>query len=345
MPQNLIPSYVQVSEGASDFNITARIGNAGVVTVGQGVTVAFYDGDPKSGGTLLGTAKTTTYIDPGTYEDVSFTVSSAVIQNLLVSADNDGTLIGSVSECNELNNIYDWGKGGIVPSNHPPEITSEAVVYATKGAPYTYDVAATDADGDVLTYSLVTFPENMTINAATGLIEWAPNGDQVGDHAVVVRVEDGKGGSDSQTFTITVREGTTTNLTVSMHANPSSIIVGGASTLTWTSTNATSAEINQGIGSVDVNGSREVSPTETTTYTITVTGDEGTASASATVVVSNTVTVPDVVGMTQAEAAASITAAGLTVGAITETSTVDVQRAGYSIKIRWAGVLFPHNLR
>lgn len=210
--------------------------------------------------------------------------------------------------------------------NTPPEIVSSAITTATKDEQYNYDVDATDADGDVLTYSLVTFPENMTINATTGLIEWVSNGDQVGDHEVTVRVEDGKGGSDSQTFTITVSGGTTTDLTVTMHANPASIIVGGSSTLTWSSTNATSAEINQGIGGVDVNGSREVSPTETTTYTITVTGAEGTASASATVVVSSTVTVPDAIGMSQAEAAASIAAAGLVVGNITEMSTTDVPR-------------------
>lgn len=210
--------------------------------------------------------------------------------------------------------------------NTPPEIISEAITNATRDVQYRYAVEATDADGDVLTYSLVTFPENMTINTATGLIEWVPNGDQVGDHEVTVRVEDGKGGSDLQTFTITVTGGTTTDLTVTMHANPASIIVGGSSTLTWSSTNATSAEINQGIGGVDVNGSREVSPTETTTYTITVTGAEGTASASATVVVSSTVTVPDVIGMSQAEAEASIAAAGLVVGNITEMSTTDVPR-------------------
>ena len=51
------------------------------------------------------------------------------------------------------------------------------------------------------------------------------------------------------------------------------------------STNATTAEIDQGIGAVAVNGSMEVSPTQATTYTITVTGNGGTATASATVVV------------------------------------------------------------
>ena len=57
--------------------------------------------------------------------------------------------------------------------------------------------------------------------------------------------------------------------TVKFSASPTVIVVGGSSTLTWTSTGATSASINQGIGSVPVNGSRVVSPTATTTYTIT----------------------------------------------------------------------------
>jgi YD repeat-containing protein len=73
--------------------------------------------------------------------------------------------------------------------------------------------------------------------------------------------------------------------TVEISADPASIQQGNSSTLTWTSTNATSCSIDQGIGSVDPNDSTTVSPTETTTYTITATGTGGTATNSATITV------------------------------------------------------------
>jgi hypothetical protein len=73
---------------------------------------------------------------------------------------------------------------------------------------------------------------------------------------------------------------------VSINADPETILVGESSTLSWTSTNAETCEIDQGTGSVDLSGSLAVSPTETTTYTITATGPGGTATATVTVEVS-----------------------------------------------------------
>ncbi|MDE2925394.1 MAG: hypothetical protein OXT71_03245 [Acidobacteriota bacterium] len=74
--------------------------------------------------------------------------------------------------------------------------------------------------------------------------------------------------------------------TVSLSASPASIERGRSATLTWSSTNAVSATITPGIGSVPVSGSRTVSPTSTTTYRITVTGASGrTASAEVKVTV------------------------------------------------------------
>jgi outer membrane protein OmpA-like peptidoglycan-associated protein len=71
--------------------------------------------------------------------------------------------------------------------------------------------------------------------------------------------------------------------TASLSASPSSVQAGQCSTLTWYSTNASSASINQGIGRVDNNGSRQVCPTSTTQYTLTATGAGGSRDASATV--------------------------------------------------------------
>lgn len=76
-------------------------------------------------------------------------------------------------------------------------------------------------------------------------------------------------------------------LSVIINADPEPIHVGQTSTLTWSSTNADGASIDQGIGNVEVNGSTVVSPAETTTYTITVTGTEDSAVASTTVTVTN----------------------------------------------------------
>lgn len=91
------------------------------------------------------------------------------------------------------------------PPNEPPAITSAAVTDATQGVLYGYDVEAVDPNAaDVLTYSLDISPSAMTIDAATGLIEWTPENFHVGSHSVVVRVEDPAGLIDTQLFTVTV---------------------------------------------------------------------------------------------------------------------------------------------
>ena len=68
-------------------------------------------------------------------------------------------------------------------------------------------------------------------------------------------------------------------------AGPSAIAEGDTSTLSWTTTDATSVSIDNGIGGVSVDGSRTVSPSATTTYTLTATGAGGTATDTVTVTV------------------------------------------------------------
>ena len=76
--------------------------------------------------------------------------------------------------------------------------------------------------------------------------------------------------------------------TVTMSASPSSIEQGQSATLRWSSTNAESASITPGIGTVPTSGSRSVSPSQTTTYRISVRSADGqTASATATVTVTD----------------------------------------------------------
>lgn len=67
-------------------------------------------------------------------------------------------------------------------------------------------------------------------------------------------------------------------------ASPTIIDDGEASTLTWTTDEASSVSINQGIGNVSLDGSRTVRPDNDTTYTLTATNAQGaTRSCSVTV--------------------------------------------------------------
>jgi OOP family OmpA-OmpF porin len=77
--------------------------------------------------------------------------------------------------------------------------------------------------------------------------------------------------------------------TVSLSASPASIQEGQCATLTWSSANATSATIDQGVGKVDPKGSRQVCPRSTTQYTIAAAGEGGSRSASTTVTVASKV--------------------------------------------------------
>jgi hypothetical protein len=89
-------------------------------------------------------------------------------------------------------------------ANVAPQITSTPITGALVGAVYNYDVNATDANGDTLSYSLTQAPAGMAINAASGLIAWTPTSAQTGNQAVTVRAADPGGLAVTQSFTVSV---------------------------------------------------------------------------------------------------------------------------------------------
>ena len=95
----------------------------------------------------------------------------------------------------------------------------------------------------------------------------------------------GDGGTVSQSVTVTVIPPPAPTLTLA--ASPTSVTTGGASTLTWSSTNATSCTASGGwTGSRSTSGSQSTGAlSATTTYTLECTGDGGTVSQSVTVTV------------------------------------------------------------
>lgn len=102
---DLTASFLRATSSPTS-TLTARIGNGGAVVVGAGLAVSFYDGDPSGSGNLLGTATTTTPLDPGEYEDVTLALVAAPPGVAWVAADDAGGLVGAQNECDETNNVH-----------------------------------------------------------------------------------------------------------------------------------------------------------------------------------------------------------------------------------------------
>lgn len=93
-----------------------------------------------------------------------------------------------------------------VAENHAPTITSIPSTTATVNLAYHYQVIASDLDGDSLIYTLDAAPVGMTIDPTSGAMDWLPGVEQIGSVSVEVLVKDGRGGSDTQHFTIAVAD-------------------------------------------------------------------------------------------------------------------------------------------
>ncbi len=91
------------------------------------------------------------------------------------------------------------GAGGA--GNSGPTFATIGNKEATAGTRLTFQVSASDPNGDTLTYSAPSLPQGATFSGQT--FDWTPAADQVGNHQVTFTVSDGQV-QDSQTITITV---------------------------------------------------------------------------------------------------------------------------------------------
>jgi hypothetical protein len=147
----------------------------------------------------------------------TITYSATTLPGWLTLASSTGVLSGTpqnsqVGDTLVVLKVAD-GNGGtatqsftlhIANTNDVPSITSTAITTATEDSQYQYDFNASDPDGDVLTFSLINYPDGMTINSNTGLISWTPDNSNVGQAvSIQARVSDGNGGTADQNWTIT----------------------------------------------------------------------------------------------------------------------------------------------
>jgi hypothetical protein len=89
--------------------------------------------------------------------------------------------------------------------NRPPVFTSEPLTSALELHYWWTQLAATDPDGDAVTYSLVSGPGGMASTSA-GFVSWTPATEQIGTVAVEVRATDARGAYASQAFAVAVAD-------------------------------------------------------------------------------------------------------------------------------------------
>ncbi|MFN7783664.1 MAG: Ig-like domain-containing protein, partial [Lysobacterales bacterium] len=92
-----------------------------------------------------------------------------------------------------------------VPGNQPPSLRGSPVATAMVGATYSYRPTATDPDGDSLQFSLASAPAGALVDRVSGALSWTPRAEQLGPQAFVLRVDDGRGGWASQSFSVDVQ--------------------------------------------------------------------------------------------------------------------------------------------
>jgi len=95
--------------------------------------------------------------------------------------------------------------------NIPPRILS-APTKSIVNNRYDYQVEATDAESDAITFSLETAPPGMTIDEHKGVLSWQISQGQIGVHKVRILAKDSQGAITFQEFEL--------NLTASVPAKP-----------------------------------------------------------------------------------------------------------------------------
>ena len=107
--------------------------------------------------------------------------------------------------------------------NQAPVLTPIGNKTATEGQPLSFQVSATDADSDALTYSASNLPSGASFSPATRTFSWTPGFTQAGVYpGVQFEVSDGVA-TDAEDIQITVSEGTLGPKQVVLKAKPKKV--------------------------------------------------------------------------------------------------------------------------
>ena len=111
---------------------------------------------------------------------------------------NDGSLTGTAEESAYFGPILI--NDGV--TNIPPAFTSDALTSVLDNAAYSYTITYEDLNNDVPILTKTTGPDWLTVNGL--VLSGNPTSANIGEHDVVLTLDDGNGGTETQKFTVTV---------------------------------------------------------------------------------------------------------------------------------------------
>ena len=92
------------------------------------------------------------------------------------------------------------------PTNNAPTISGSPATSVTAGQAYSFQPSATDADGDVLTFSIQNRPSWATFSPTTGRLSGTPTASAIGTFGnIIISVTDGKATRSLSAFSISVQ--------------------------------------------------------------------------------------------------------------------------------------------
>ena len=132
--------------------------------------------------------------------DVTIAMGATVYAGLAVTSHRDGTLATA-----RFSNVTSGGAGE-APANSPPTISGTPAGSATVGTAYAFTPAASDPDGNPLTFSIANRPGWATFNAGTGRLSGTPM--SAGTYGnIAISVSDGQASAALVPFSIVVSTG------------------------------------------------------------------------------------------------------------------------------------------
>lgn len=184
--------------------------HSATITNGQSITLYSDFGTSKSSMTISAKLYNSNGNLVYTFLDQSFNVNvyqpsySLTPAIYLTTGNYELILTGTDSNSADSDTLYLTVNAIPPPANHAPVITTTPITSVNEGNAYSYDVNATDADNNTLTYSLTIAPTWLSINSSTGLISGiAPIVTSNSINSVFVRVSDGIDAT-IQSYTLTV---------------------------------------------------------------------------------------------------------------------------------------------